>query len=219
MRSLRCIIMLLSISNMNLKLNFLTFCLLSFALHLLFFVGLNYFRPVSSPLQPSEAYEFIPLSENKKTVLEPAVNTSKQLKIKDSKSHTHDPEPQTQSVKDADAGKEVTTAQAENELPQIQPDNLLSQGVQIVNIRAVTSSVKRTPEAVLNNIEGKIKLKLFIDENGKLRKITPMNILGYGLDQVALSAAQKLIFLPARIKLDPVAAEIYYTVKFTVTHQ
>lgn len=91
--------------------------------------------------------------------------------------------------------------------------------LQIVNINEVTRSVKRTVEAKIKNIEGKIKLKLFVDEHGEIQKITPLNALGFGLDEVAIAAAHKLIFIPARVDSKNVSTEAIYTVTFSLQHQ
>lgn len=185
---------------------------------MLFFIGLNYINLWAVPILTNNTYDFIPVSNEKKPALIPLLKASQRPRIQE-KSVSEKSENQSDPIKKgADFSSDSNLAQADSLLPVIQPDNLLSQGVRIVNISSVTESVKRTPEAILNNIEGKIRLKLLIDEKGQLRKITAMNSLGYGLDEVAMHAAQKLIFLPARIKLEPVAVEIYYTVKFTVSH-
>ena len=82
----------------------------------------------------------------------------------------------------------------------------------------VTASVKRTPDAIQKNIEGKVKLRLLVDETGHVRKVTALNKLGYGLDEVAELAARKLVFSPAKIHSKPVALEAIYIVNFSINH-
>lgn len=106
-----------------------------------------------------------------------------------------------------------------NTIPTPANENLVTEGVRVLNMNDVTKSVKRTPEAMLNNIQGKIKLKLLVDKNGHVRKITPLNKLGFGLDEIALQAANKLLFMPARINLKSVALEAIYIINFSITHQ
>ncbi len=113
---------------------------------------------------------------------------------------------------------ESITQAAENTLPTLGDENAVTEGVRVLNMKEVTSSVQRTEAAIQNQIEGKIRLKILVDESGSVRKITPLNSLGYGLDEVAIQAANKLRFIPARIKTKAVALEAIYTIIFTTKH-
>ena len=116
-----------------------------------------------------------------------------------------------------------TSASAETEIPSTDPvsssGSLITQGVRPINMNEINKSIRRTPEAVQKNIEGNVRLKLLIDDQGVVRKVTPLTHLGFGLDEVAAAAAWKLTFIPARINSKAVALETLYTVKFNLTHQ
>ena len=99
-------------------------------------------------------------------------------------------------------------------LPVPHDGMLVTEGVKPVNMNEINKTIRRTDIAVKEKIEGKIKLKLLIDELGHVRQVTPLNELGFGLDEVAITAAWKLLFIPAHINNKKVALETLYTVKF-----
>src|SRR3989344_3126629 len=107
----------------------------------------------------------------------------------------------------------------EESLPTATEGSLVTQGLRPLNMDQVNRSIQRTTEAKQKNIEGFIKLKLLVDEHGQVRQVTPMNNLGFGLDEVAIAAAWKLFFVPAKVDSRNVALETYYTVKFKIDHQ
>lgn len=113
---------------------------------------------------------------------------------------------------------EPTTSMNVNE-PVPSDGSLITQGVRPINLDEVNKSIRRTSEAVQKNIEGHVKLKLLIDDQGVVRKVTPLTRPGFGLDEVAAAAAWKLTFFPARINSKAVALETLYTIKFNLTHQ
>lgn len=96
---------------------------------------------------------------------------------------------------------------------------LVTEELRPLNLQEINKSIKRTQQAIEKNIEGQIKLKLLVDETGTVKRVIPMNTLGYGLDQIAEEAAWKLRFIAAKIKSKNVALETFYTVKFKITHQ
>ena len=106
-----------------------------------------------------------------------------------------------------------------SDLPEAADSQLVSKGLIPINIEEINKSIKRTQAATENNIEGIIKLKLLVDETGHVRQVTALTRLGYGLDEVALAAAWKLIFKPAQIDSKNVALETIYSVKFNINHQ
>ena len=110
------------------------------------------------------------------------------------------------------------SANSDDQLPTLADENAVTEGVRVLNMKEVTSSLKRTKSAIQNHIEGKIRLKILVDDSGTVRKITSLNSLGYGLDEVAIEAAKKLRFIPARIKTKAVALEAIYTIIFTTSH-
>ena len=106
-----------------------------------------------------------------------------------------------------------------SDLPLPADSHLVTEGLIPINLNEINKTIKRTKYATENNIEGVIKLKLLVDETGHVRQVTALTKLGYGLDEIALAAAWKLIFKPARIDSINVALETIYSVKFDITHQ
>lgn len=80
------------------------------------------------------------------------------------------------------------------------------------------SLVKDYPsEAKQLGIEGKIRVKLIVDERGAVTAATLLNRLGYGLDEQAARRAKELIFDPARDTNDqPVRSVVIWTFEFTL---
>ncbi len=196
---------------MRTKTNLTNYFFISILLHFIFLGGLSYFSEMAVRIPQTNAYEIVTVTKQsgklKNSLDQPK---SKKLFVSDENLRADD---------SANDNQTPALTETENAFPTVQSDTLLSEGVRITNINEVTRSVKRTTEAIAHQIEGKIKLKLLIDEKGRLRQMTPLNTLGFGLDEVASQAAHRLIFIPARTKNGPVAVEIYYTVKFIVNHQ
>jgi periplasmic protein TonB len=61
-------------------------------------------------------------------------------------------------------------------------------------------------------IEGKIRVKLIVDDTGAVKSAQLLNKLGYGLDELALARATKIAFDPAKDTDDkPVASVVVWT--------
>jgi periplasmic protein TonB len=72
-------------------------------------------------------------------------------------------------------------------------------------------------EARALRIEGKIRVRLRVDERGKVTSRVLINKLGHGLDELALARAADLEFEPARDSDDrPVASVVTWTFNFTL---
>lgn len=73
------------------------------------------------------------------------------------------------------------------------------------------------PEARQLGIEGKILVRLIVDETGKVRSTTLISKLGHGLDELALERAKELVFDPA-IDTDnrPVSSVVVWTFDMTL---
>ncbi|MDB4981568.1 MAG: Ferric siderophore transport system, periplasmic binding protein TonB, partial [Myxococcales bacterium] len=54
------------------------------------------------------------------------------------------------------------------------------------------------PEAQRMGIEGAVEMKLLLDENGDVRKVTITKPAGHGFDELARAAIKKAKFTPAR---------------------
>ncbi len=73
------------------------------------------------------------------------------------------------------------------------------------------------PEARQLGIEGKILVRLVVDDTGKVRSTTLVSKLGHGLDELALVRAKELVFDPA-IDTDnrPVSSVVVWTFDMTL---
>jgi protein TonB len=72
------------------------------------------------------------------------------------------------------------------------------------------------PEARRLGIEGAIRVRLTVDDKGKVRAAVLLNRLGHGLDELALSRARQIEFEPAKDTDDrPVSSFVVWT--FTMT--
>ncbi|HEY6804953.1 MAG TPA: energy transducer TonB [Pyrinomonadaceae bacterium] len=64
-------------------------------------------------------------------------------------------------------------------------------------IPLVQTPPEYTEEARQNHINARIGLSIEVLADGTIGQVTPLNNLGYGLDESAVAAAQKAVFLPA----------------------
>lgn len=106
-----------------------------------------------------------------------------------------------------------------SDLPVPADGKSVTQGLIPLNLDEINKTIKRSQSASEKNIEGIIKLKLLVDETGRVRAVTALSQLGYGLDEIAVAAAWKLVFKPARVDSRNVPLETIYSVKFDITHQ
>ncbi len=66
------------------------------------------------------------------------------------------------------------------------------------------------------NREGKVLLRLTIDENGALKNIEVLDDPGYGFAAAAVEALKKSSFLPARMTGKPVASKALLPIRFSL---
>ena len=72
-------------------------------------------------------------------------------------------------------------------------------------------------EAKQLGIEGAIRVRLIVDDRGTVTRATLLNKLGHGLDELALRAARKIQFAPARdTERHPVASVVVWTFNMTL---
>ncbi|MFN4132367.1 MAG: energy transducer TonB, partial [Caldimicrobium sp.] len=64
--------------------------------------------------------------------------------------------------------------------------------------------------------EGKVVLRLTIDEKGKLTEIEVLEGAGYGFTEAAIEAVKKSTFLPAYINGTPVKSKAILTINFVL---
>ena len=73
------------------------------------------------------------------------------------------------------------------------------------------------PEARSLGIEGVIRVRLIVDEKGKVKSTTLLNRLGHGLDELALKRAAAIEFDPAKDTNDqPVTSVVVWTFNMTL---
>lgn len=73
------------------------------------------------------------------------------------------------------------------------------------------------PEAKQLGIEGVIRVRLVVDDAGKVKSAVLLNKLGHGLDELALSRARKIEFEPASDTDDkPVTSVVIWTFNMTL---
>jgi protein TonB len=73
------------------------------------------------------------------------------------------------------------------------------------------------PEALALGIEGAIRVRLVVDEHGKVMSRVLLNKLGHGLDELVMKRAAEIEFEPARDADEhPVAAVVVWTFSMTL---
>jgi periplasmic protein TonB len=72
-------------------------------------------------------------------------------------------------------------------------------------------------EAKTLGIEGAIRVRLLVDDTGKVKSATLVSKLGHGLDELALERAKQIVFEPARDTDDkPVSSTVIWTFTMTI---
>ena len=71
-------------------------------------------------------------------------------------------------------------------------------------------------QAKENGVEGKVVMEILVDQTGKVRKVTLLQGLGFGLDEAAMESIKKFKFAPAKIGDRAVAVVIRYGINFVL---
>jgi TonB family protein len=95
---------------------------------------------------------------------------------------------------------------------------------QVVSTTTVTSSPQflkivkpeYTREMLENRTEGVVKVKALVDIDGKVKKATLLNDLGFNTGNAALKATLEMLFTPAKKGDEPVAVWIVIPVRFVM---
>jgi protein TonB len=74
-----------------------------------------------------------------------------------------------------------------------------------------------TTSARTAGIEGKVRVRLTVDETGRVVQVVVIEGLGYGLDEAALAAARAATFAPATRCGKPVSATFNIAMRFTAS--
>lgn len=73
------------------------------------------------------------------------------------------------------------------------------------------------PEARALGIEGALRVRLVVDEHGKVKSLVLLNKLGHGLDELAMKRAAEIEFEPAKDTEDnPVTSVVVWTFNMTL---
>ncbi len=81
-------------------------------------------------------------------------------------------------------------------------------------ISSLSKNIKYPEEAKKYGIEGKVFVRVFIDEKGNVVKAEVFKGIGFGCDDAALTAVRKLHFIPGELKGKPVKTQITIPVVF-----
>ena len=82
--------------------------------------------------------------------------------------------------------------------------------------KEILSRITYPPIALKQGIEGVVYLELFIDADGRIRKINVLKDPGYGFAEAAVDAIKGLICKPALVNGKPVPVRFRYPVRFSV---
>ena len=86
-------------------------------------------------------------------------------------------------------------------------------------LHEVNSAEIYPPEAYKMGIEGKVDLRVGIDENGEVRQVKIVGKAGHGFDEAARDALRRFRFSPARTSDGKaVAVNITYRFSFDISH-
>jgi protein TonB len=88
--------------------------------------------------------------------------------------------------------------------------------VPVVPAKEVLAKIVYPPLAAKQGIEAIVYLELFIDDTGRIRKITVLKDPGYGFAEVAVNALSGIICVPAKIEGKAVAVRFRYPVRFAL---
>ncbi len=127
----------------------------------------------------------------------------------------------TTSKADAASVKQGNTIAKENDDLKLKPtdadslpipadDYLVTSGAKLIS----TVIANRTDEARKAGYVGSAVLLILIDREGLVREVKLLNVLEFGLGEKAIEIAKQLKFIPAKIKDDPVATKIRFSINF-----
>jgi TonB family protein len=95
-------------------------------------------------------------------------------------------------------------------LPIPADDYLVTSGAKLIS----SVIANRTDEARKAGYTGSAILLILIDREGLVREVKLLNQLEFGLGEKAIEIAKQLKFSPAKIKDDPVATKIRFSINF-----
>ncbi len=81
-------------------------------------------------------------------------------------------------------------------------------------IKSLADKIVYPEDAKKEGIEGRVYIKVFIDEKGNVVKAEVLRGIGYGCNEAALSAVEQLHFIPAENQGKKIKAQIVIPVMF-----
>ena len=80
------------------------------------------------------------------------------------------------------------------------------------------SKIGYPEEAIKNNIEGKVIVKVSIDTSGEPIKIELKKGIGFGCDEVVIKAIKSTIFIPPMVNGKSIESFLYIPITFKIPH-
>jgi len=99
--------------------------------------------------------------------------------------------------------------------PDYLPQHKISLIPQIPS-KEILARINYPPMALKQGIEGVVYLELFIDAEGRIRKINVLKDPGYGFAEAAVNAVTGLTYTPALVNGKPAAVRFRYPVRFSL---
>jgi len=82
--------------------------------------------------------------------------------------------------------------------------------------RLIYSRLEFSDEAIEANANGEILLSFFVNFDGKVRDVSILEGIGYGIDKSVADIIKELIFEPARMNDTAFRSQVFYTVPVDV---
>ncbi len=125
------------------------------------------------------------------------------------------------SLSDAVVGKLGNTLNAPVDTFTATKQEIKGQIVSTTTVTSIPRFVKMvkpeySKEMLDNKAEGVVKVKALIDIDGKVKKATILNDLGFGSGEQAMKAALEMLFSPAMRGAEPVAVWIVIPIRFVM---
>lgn len=102
-----------------------------------------------------------------------------------------------------------------SEEPVYFPQHKISQ-VPDIPTKEILARIEYPPIALRQGIEGIVYLELFIDQAGKIRRVSVLKDPGYGFADAAIAAITGMTCKPAMANGEPVAVRFRYPVRFVL---
>lgn len=148
-------------------------------------------KPIVEPIKKSKAV----FGVNRK-----AITTSDAEAVSVKQGNTVAKENDDQKLADSDA----------ESLPIPADDYLVTTGAKLIS----SVQANRTDEARKAGYIGTAILLILIDQMGLVRDVQSLNQLEFGLTEKAITIAKQLKFMPAKVKDEPVAIKIRFSINF-----